>query len=189
MPNKNKNKRSRGPKKDLINRLDKSFDEHLERAKAEVEATVPAPVAGAASDVDTSPPSTATSAIFAAMAVGPCVGLYASPKFGVTLADKGVLLIVVAVLSVVVLIQAYEANVESSRRSEIQKKRSTRELQTYAIFFVNLVFLLLFLTVGFLILPAFGGIIPTEANYFLTVAGNAVFVYLWQKGLILKGLA
>lgn len=189
-----RSKRSTSQKKDLINKLDKTFDEHLAKNLAEVEAVTTGAVGtgsnsntNVSDEVDTSAPSTASALVFASLAVGPCAALYASPKFGITLANNGVLLVAVALLSVAVLTQAYTANVEAARRTDKGSRKSTAELHSYAIFFVNLVFLLLFLFVGFVV-PV-GLVLPTEVNYFLTVAGNAIFIYLWQKGVILKGFA
>jgi hypothetical protein len=183
------------------NVLNKSFDKILAEASEEVnkaakEAKKAAPGAAASSsaavDVDESPISSPASLVFAAMAVGPCAALYSSPKFGITLADKGVILIAVAVLAVALLSQAYAANVKSARisnSSSAGRKKSTTELHFHAIFFVNLAFLLLFLFVGFVVLPTLGDLVPVEITYGLTVAGNAIFVYLWQTGAILKGIA
>ena len=200
MAKKSGKKKSAGKKKEVLdpNVLDKSFDKILAEASESAEQIANASSASGASsgtaaaandDVDTSAPNAASSAVFAAMAVGPCAVLYASPKFGITLADKGVLLIAVAVLAIGLLTQAYAANVENARQTDKGRKTSTAELQNYAIFLINLIFLLLFLFVGFVVLPALGNLVPTEINYALTVAGNAVFVYLWQKGIILKGIA
>jgi hypothetical protein len=183
------------------NVLNKSFDKILAEASEEVnkEAKKAAPAAAAASgsssasaDLDESSVSTPSSLVFAAMAVGPCAALYSSPKFGITLADKGVILIAVAALAVALLTQAYAANVKSARisnSSSAGRKKSTAELHFFAMFFVNLVFLIVFLFVGFVVLPTLGDLVPVEITYALTVAGNAIFVYLWQTGAILKGIA
>eukprot|EP00750_Incisomonas_marina_P010980 INCI16327.2.p1 GENE.INCI16327.2~~INCI16327.2.p1 ORF type:complete len:189 (-),score=33.84 INCI16327.2:866-1432(-) len=181
---KRKNTKPQKKPKDLINKLDKTFDEHLAKAQSEAKATTGSNAAAHSnSGGDASAPSTASALVFAALAVGPCAALFASPKFGITLADNGVLLLAVALLSVLVLTQAYAANVEAARHKG--SKASTAELHNYAIFFVNLVFLLLFLFVGFVAPVRL--FVPTEVNYFLSVAGNAVFIYLAQKGVILKG--
>jgi hypothetical protein len=181
--NKKNRKKVKSPKKDLLNRLgDKSFDKYLREAQGSVDDS-PVETANVAERINS-----ATSLVFASMVVGPCAALFASPKFGITLEEKGPLLLVVALLSVVVLMMAYEANVEHALNNK--KKVSTPELQHYAIYFVNLCFLLMFLFVGFFVIPTIGGLVPisTEVTYFVTVGGNAILVYLWQKGIILKGI-
>jgi hypothetical protein len=199
--------KSAQPRKDFVNRINKTFDSVLAKAQAEAEAelaktqatlaksqaaapsgaAIAAPVAVDDSNDSTSLP---VSALFAAMAMGPCVALFQSPRFGVTLAENGALLVVVALVAQAALMQAYDAHVDNARRSG-KRKSPTAALQNYAIFFVNLCFLVLFLVVGFFVLPTIGGLlpVPNEVTYFASVAGSAVFVYLWQKGLILKGLA
>ena len=189
------NRKPRRHTKDFVNRVgDKTFEAELEKAKASVAAAEakakPVPQAESAHS-SKKPLSSQSSAIFASLVVAPCAYLFQSPRFGITLSDKAALLVAVALLSVIVLMQAYRAKVESVRQTDKGRKTATSVLQYYAIFFVNLIFLSLFLTIGFFILPTIGGVIPVpnEITYFLTVAGSALLVYLWQKGKILRSLA